>query len=207
MTGTMSWSSTQQGNKVTVGSVGLDDAQLAVAARTSPEAFAALYDRYVRQVYRFCYTRLGSREDAEDATSRVFLKALSGLPSYRGGLFAAWLLRIARNVVADMWRGQRPTEELGAEHDPGSPAESGPEAVTLARARGKALAAALATLPEEQRLAVELRLAGRPDDQTAASLGKSPAALKMLRLRAVKRLRALLGDAGWGTKEDPHDKR
>ena len=39
-----------------------DDAALVAAARASPHAFASLYQRYLRQVYRYCYIRLGTRE-------------------------------------------------------------------------------------------------------------------------------------------------
>ena len=81
-----------------------DDAALVAAARNDPRAFGALYECYLNPVYGYCYVRLGSREAAEDLTSEVFIKALAGLDCYRGGLFVAWLFRIARNVVIDAQR-------------------------------------------------------------------------------------------------------
>lgn len=66
-----------------------DDAALVADARSQPEKFAVLYERYLNQVYRYCYLRLGSREAAQDATSETFLKALAGIGRYRGGSFAA----------------------------------------------------------------------------------------------------------------------
>jgi RNA polymerase sigma-70 factor (ECF subfamily) len=85
---------------------GMDDAVLVAAARANPQAFTLLYRRYLQPVHRYCYLRLGSQEAAEDATSEVFLKAMSSLEQYRGGAFGGWLLRIARNVVADHYRAK-----------------------------------------------------------------------------------------------------
>ena len=61
---------------------------------------------------------------------------------------------------------------------------------TLAREQATELRAALATLSDEQRAAVELRLAGWSGEQIGAVLGRSPDAVKMLRSRAIGRLRA-----------------
>ncbi len=47
----------------------MDDATLVAAARSDRQQFSAIYDRYVTPIYRYCYVRLGSREEAEDATS------------------------------------------------------------------------------------------------------------------------------------------
>jgi RNA polymerase sigma-70 factor, ECF subfamily len=169
-----------------------EDAVLAAAARAHPPAFARLYERYLGPVYRFCHVRLGSKEAAEDATSEIFLKAFSGLGGFRDGMFAAWLFRIAQNVVTDTYRRRRPAaplDEAGSVPDP----RPAPDAEALAAAEREALQEALATLTQEQRLAVELGLAGWSGEQIAAVLEKSPAAVKMLRFRALERLRATLG--------------
>lgn len=168
-----------------------DDDTLATAARADPQAFAALYERYLGSVYRYCYVRLGSREAAQDATGDVFLKALAGLSGYRGGRFAAWIFRIARNAVTDRHRRGRPTEPIEAARDLEG-AGSTPEEVAVAHAERETLLRALATLPDDQRAAMELRLADWPDERTAAALGKTVAAVKKLRFRAVRRLRKVL---------------
>lgn len=82
-----------------------DEDALVLAAQRSPRAFDPLYSRYVDRVYRYLYSRLGSRQDAQDLTSQVFLAALEGLPRYRPqGHFAAWLFSIARHKAADHFR-------------------------------------------------------------------------------------------------------
>jgi RNA polymerase sigma-70 factor (ECF subfamily) len=167
------------------------DAVLVAAARQDPRAFTFLYDRYLDPVYRFCYVRLGSREAAEDASSDVFLKALAGLNEFRGGSFPAWLYRIAHNVVADSYRKARPSMPMHEHYEPIDPSES-PEEFVISSSEREALATALALLPEDQRVAVELQLAGWSGEQIAEALGKSPGAVRMLRLRALQRLRELL---------------
>ncbi|MFT4041415.1 MAG: sigma factor, partial [Thermomicrobiales bacterium] len=64
---------------------------VARAQRGDRAAFAALYDRYLNGVYRYCYRLLGSREAAEDANTEVFLRALAALPGYRAGSYRSWL--------------------------------------------------------------------------------------------------------------------
>jgi RNA polymerase sigma-70 factor (ECF subfamily) len=181
------------------------DAILVAAAQANPGAFAALYDRYLGRIYRYCYLRLAGPEEAEEATSRVFLQALAGLSAFRGGLFVAWLFRIAQNVVVDVERARRPAAPLQARNDPPDPA-LGPEEATLARAEVEALRAALAVLPREQQAVLELGLAGWRGEEIATALGKSVPAVKMMRLRALRRLRRLLAEGG-GPRVEVRDER
>jgi RNA polymerase sigma-70 factor (ECF subfamily) len=182
----------------------LNDADLLSAAQTDAGAFGLLYERYLGPVYRYCRVRLRHREAAEDATAEVFGKALAGLAGYRGGGVAAWLLRIAHNVVVDADR-DRPTEPIEAAGDPPDAAPT-PEEAVVARAERAALRAALAALPADQRAVLELQLAGWAGPQIADALGKTPAAVKMLRWRALNRLRVRSTTAaGWNTRERDDD--
>lgn len=66
------------------------------------EAFGLIYDRYVDTVFRFVYFRVGNRQLAEDLTSDTFLRALKRIGSFtwQGRDLGAWLVTIARNLVA-----------------------------------------------------------------------------------------------------------
>lgn len=78
---------------------------LVSAARGDPAAFGKLYDRYIQQVYRYLYSRVGNAHEAEDITSQTFITAYESLPKYREqGQFAAWLFRIARSKMNDHFR-------------------------------------------------------------------------------------------------------
>lgn len=173
-----------------------DDRSLLRAARSDPRAFALLYERYVGPVFGFCYVQLGNRASAEDVTSEVFLKALAGLDGYRNGAVAAWFLAIARNTIIDLRRRRRAVEPIEAAGEIADPGMS-PEQVAEARAERIALRTALDGLPEDQRTAVELQLAGWSGEQIAAALGRSPAAVYMLRARALTRMEKSLRRAGW----------
>ena len=167
-----------------------DDAALVAAAKEDLRAFTALYERYVDRVYRYCYSRLGSRELAEDATSEVFLKALGALHRYEDVLFAAWIFRIAHNVVVDVYR-RRPSVPLdGAEERP-DPART-PESLAVAQSEREMVRAALNKLTPDERAVVELPYAGWTGRQIGESLGRTPNAVKTLRYRALRRLRELL---------------
>ena len=75
-------------------------------ARTNPESFGLLYEKYVGKIYNYIYFKVGNNDDAEDLTAKVFFKALKNIGSYRhmGLPFSAWLYRIAHNLVANHHR-------------------------------------------------------------------------------------------------------
>ncbi|HEY7030067.1 MAG TPA: sigma-70 family RNA polymerase sigma factor, partial [Thermomicrobiales bacterium] len=164
------------------GSHPLDEAALVAQAMQNPLAFAPLYLRYLDPVHQYCYRRLGTREAAEDATSQIFERVLKALPTYRGGLFRAWLFTIAHNVVTDSYRGARPHEPLAAAEEVPDPTPE-PETVTLLADERRLLQAALPLLPADQRRVMELRLGGLPATDVATILGRTPESVRTLQTR------------------------
>lgn len=181
-----------------------DEAVLLAAARADPGAFTALYQRYLGPVYRYCFVRLGDRLAAEDATSETFLKALAALPEHREGAFAAWLFRIAHNTTVDVHRRRRPTAPLETAAEPADP-DPTPEDLAIADANAAILRAALLRLSDEQRAVIELQLAGWSPREIAATVGKTSAAIKMLRFRAISRLKTLLATIPESAPREAHD--
>lgn len=177
-----------------------DEAALVARARTDPDAFALLYDRYVERVYQFAYRRLASHADAEDVTAQTFHRALEHLDRYewRGLPFGAWLFRIARNLVVDHLRAAGAPlslDEVSANGAEPTDADAWlPEEALLARDEARAAWAAVATLPPLQRRAVVLRF-GRDlsHAEVGRIIGRSEAATKQLIYRAMLTLRARLG--------------
>jgi RNA polymerase sigma-70 factor (ECF subfamily) len=171
------------------------DEAIARAAKADPVRFELLYDRYVESVYKFCRRRLGDETAAEDAASLVFLKAFEALPRFdpaRGG-FRAWLFTIAFTVVMDHQRARLRRPEATLEHADCRPAdEATPEERLLARETQQSVSAAVASLSEEQRLVVELRLAGLSGAEISAVTGRSHGAVRSAQHRALRRLRELL---------------
>lgn len=177
-----------------------DEAALVARARTDPDAFALLYDRYVERVYQFTYRRLASHADAEDVTAQTFHRALEHLDRYewRGLPFGAWLFRIARNLIVDHLRAAGSPLSLDEVSANGAePADADtqlPEQALIAWDEARAAWAAVAALPPLQRRAVVLRF-GRDlsHAEVGRLIGRSEAATKQLIYRAMLTLRARLG--------------
>ena len=97
-----------------------EDVELVYAAQQNPSAFEAIYQKWLKPVYRYFYFRLGNVKDAEDLTAQVFLKVFQDLPRYRSRkAFSAWLFSIAHARLVDHYRKNArktacevPTEEL-----------------------------------------------------------------------------------------------
>ena len=178
-------------------------------AAVGADAAGALYERYGSRIFAFCLSRLGNREEAEDATQTTFLNAFRSL---HGGIVPryelAWLFRIADNVCRDRrksaWRRGRieATRDLHELQD----------LVTAPERRSDGLVgleAALAAMPDRQRRAILLReWQGLSYQEIAGELGLSKAAVETLIFRARRSLaraleapqarRAHAGlDAGW----------
>lgn len=176
-----------------------DDA-LVAASLSERQAFGLLYDRYVDAVYRYCHSRLGDREEAEDATSLIFARALAALPTHRGGSFRSWLFAIAHNVVLNVRRDACRARFVTIADEVVDPA---PRLEDLAEdaERRRSVRRALARLPEQQRRVVELRLAGLTGPEVARVLGRSHESVRTTQRRALVRLRTLLGVAATDREE------
>ena len=85
------------------------NALVTLAQQGDAEAFGLVYDRYVDQIYRYLYYRVGSHALAEDLTSETFLRALRRIDSftYTGKDIGAWFTTIARNLVTDHVKSSR----------------------------------------------------------------------------------------------------
>lgn len=181
------------------GEVALGEAN---CAEVDSRAFAALYQRYLARVYRYLRTRTSSDEDAADLTQQVFANALDGLPKYqdRGLPFAAWLFRIARNVVVDHRRRRRDTiawDSLPeALHPTDQRSEGCPEAAVLRQEDLERLRDLLVRLDPDQRELLALRFAGGLTAlEIAALVGKSEAAVRKQVARLLQTLKGRYHDA------------
>jgi RNA polymerase sigma-70 factor, ECF subfamily len=166
------------------------------------EAFGLIYDRYVDTVFRFVYFRVGNRQLAEDLTSDTFLRALKRIGSFtwQGRDLGAWLVTIARNLVADHFKSGRYRLEvttgdvLDADREDRGP-EGSPESAVVDHITNVALLTAVKQLNPEQQECIVLRfLQGFSVAETAQTMGKNEGAIKALQYRAVRALNRLLPD-------------
>jgi RNA polymerase sigma-70 factor (ECF subfamily) len=174
------------------------DRALVVAARVDPARFEALYRKYLAQVYSYAYYELGDHHDAEDATERTFVAALTNLHRFEerarpedghgASTFRVWLFRIARNVVADRQRARyrRPEEQLEAA---AALADGAADPATQVARHEEASAAwrAIERLPGDRRRAVILRFVDEMStSEIAGVLGRSEGAVRVLIHRALR---------------------
>ena len=153
---------------------GGDERALIEAAQRDPRRFSELYQRHFDRVYAFLARRAGGRAEAEDLTAEVFHHALASLGRFewRGAPFIAWLLQIARNVLADRW------QRAAREHGTPQPETGGDEAGVERRA---VLAGLLSRLPKDQeRVILERFVEQKSIREIAAGLRRTEGAVKQL---------------------------
>ena len=170
-----------------------DERLLIEGAQLDRARFADLYEHYFEVVYAYVGRRVKDRATTEDLTSEVFHKALASLPRYRwtGAPFAAWLFRIASNLIAD--RSKHEARLAAGSSDPDLISrDSGKDTqASLENVERRAqLFRLVAELPEDQRRVVALRFAEEKSiKEIAAELDRSEGAVKQLQFRALENLR------------------
>lgn len=164
------------------------------------EAFGILYEQYAGMIFRYVYSHLDNRLDAEDLTEDTFLRAWRALPNYdeRGVPFTAFLFRIARNSLIDYYRQKKAVTSM--EDMELQAHEVGPEEATNVRMEGQDLRRTLAALREDYRNVIIFRfLIGLSPDETAQVMQRSVGAVRVLQHRALSALKDLLNKEEGGT--------
>ncbi len=153
--------------------------------------FQSLYQEHLGSVYRFVYKNLKNREEAEDLTSQIFVKALRFLDTGRSPHSARnWLFQIAHTTVADYWRVyyRSPTSSLETRMEAGW---EGPSEEVMLGENGQAaeqVYVLLQQLPERYREVLNCRfLLNLSIRETAEVMGVSEANVKTLQFRALRR--------------------
>jgi len=138
-------------------------------------AFEILYRRYARPVYGLALRRLRDRELAEDATRRAFAAIWRSAATYvpEGGSGAHWLFTVAQNAIVDHARAPSRTPLVASAGVPEvTSREPGPESVAEEGWLAFRVHAAVAELPEQERVPLELAYwEGRSRSEIAELLG------------------------------------
>ena len=161
------------------------------AFRREQADFDALFRAHYPEIVRYLSARLGSREDALDIASEVFVEAWRRVPGlqWRGRPVRAWLYRVAANMAADEVKRRGRLQPHPDPRHESQPADAAHDRL--------ALAAALRTLPADHQLVVHLRLVeGLSFAEVARVMNRSVGACQMLMLRAARSLRDALADEG-----------
>jgi RNA polymerase sigma factor (sigma-70 family) len=153
-----------------------DEALMLAYAGGDAAAFATLYDRHERPVYRFLLRSAGSADLAADLLQETWLAVVRHAATYEvRARFSTWLYGIARNKLIDHWRARRPEvsldEPAANEPDLNDPDDTRvehleadrtwqPEVRALSQQQARAYLAAVEALPPAQRDAFLLQVEG-----------------------------------------------
>jgi RNA polymerase sigma-70 factor (ECF subfamily) len=174
---------------------------LARARAGDAEAWGGIYRQYAPAIFRFCRRALPTREDAEDATTEIFIKLQQKLGTYDASRpFTAWLYKVASNHCWDLLRRRRIREDLEVGEIETLPLEH-PDPGQLERLQmdhdSKQIQAGLAKLPDRARMVLVLRYYSEMSyDEIAETLGVRRPLVGVLLLRARRQLRDLLIESG-----------
>jgi RNA polymerase sigma-70 factor, ECF subfamily len=172
------------------------------------DRFGSLVALLQRRALRIAYHYLRDAADADEAVQDAFVKVFLHIEQYREELsFDVWFMRILVNACLDRLksrtRQQRwiaaPLEDAQDERPVEQAAGRMPstEQQLLARERWQQVLDAVATLPDRQRLVFTLsHLDERTAGEISEATGMSPATVRVHLFRAIRKLRASLGDQG-----------
>lgn len=171
-----------------------DECLLAAVARGDHAAFAQLYRRLQPPLQRFARRALRDGEAVDDVVAETLLVIWRTAARFRGGSrVTTWAFGIAWRQAMHARRSARPAP---IRIDGDAPSEDDPQADRLDRGiRRRALRQALATLPVEQRRALELcGLEGRSCEAVAALQDCPVGTVKSRLFHARLKLKPLLED-------------
>jgi RNA polymerase sigma-70 factor (ECF subfamily) len=181
--------------------LGKDQELIKKAQRGDQLAFGELYECHAPVIFRYLFSHLDSRMDAEDLTGEVFLKAWHSLPKYneRGVPFLAFLFRIARNVLVDHYRQSNRQDSKSPDEMERYNHESSPELgeVVGARMEHQHILKVLSRLRPDYQSVLSLRFISElSPEETAQVMERSVGAIRVLQHRALAALRQEMDKAG-----------
>ncbi|HEY1688585.1 MAG TPA: sigma-70 family RNA polymerase sigma factor [Solirubrobacteraceae bacterium] len=162
--------------------------------------FSELYRTHLRDVYSYAYYRVGDHHDAEDLTEQTFLQAYRHFEraqrESRGRPLRPWLIRIAHNLAANLYRdrSRKPSSPID---DTTISTPRTTEEIVEGREELAHVLDGVSKLPDDRREALIMRFALDMDNrEIARALGRSEGATKVLIHRAIRQLEDVLREGG-----------
>ena len=163
------------------------------------EAFALLYEDLYTPIFRYVYSKMSDKAQAEDLTQTVFMKAFKARERFADDASApvAYFFTIARNLLTDTYRKKKEVH-ISTEDDQDFFAEIPDKELDPAKAHAetenkKFMQSLLQELKPVYREVIELKfIAGYANRDIAQRLGKSEANIRQIQVRALRKLKDLL---------------
>lgn len=175
----------------------LDDKRLiSLATQGDRLAFGILYERYVNEIYRYAFYRLGNQHDAEDITANAFIKTWEYLPkiyhkddSIRN--FRNWLYRVTKNLIVDYYRSNKTVSLENGVHGDDDPSNNDAEQDFQSRHLAKAI---MQLKPDYQQIIILRFINQLSHKEIATIMELSTGQTRVLQYRALKKLREIISD-------------
>lgn len=155
------------------------------------QGFHTFYQENLGIIYRYVYSKVGIREEAEDLTAQIFMKAARSIDAERGQQsMQKWLFQVAQTTIADYWRRYYRASVSSLEEllDSGWEGPMEEEPISVNMTPTEKVHAILRLLPEHYREVLNCRfLLNLSIKETALKLELSEAYVKVLQFRALKR--------------------
>lgn len=169
-----------------------DEELMLLVSEGDSTAFSAIVQRHTSRFYAVAFRVVLAKEDAEDVVQEAFCKLWNGKATWqadKGAKFTTWFYRIVTNQALDFLA--RRNRQRGTVLDDNLPSgEANAEDMAWVQEQGDAVNAALAELPERQRVAVTLFFTEELSQKEAADvMGITPKAVESLIGRAKQTLR------------------
>ncbi len=165
---------------------------IAGCQRRDDAAFCRLVERYSTRCYGYFYRLSGNAETSDDLLSKLFMRLVEKIGSFKGGSFEKWLFTIASNIFYDYlrheYRQRRLLEARGKqlmEETPARPTDS---------EMGDKLQQQLSRLDDDTAELIMLRFYGQLSFKELSQLRGEPIGTTLSKVhRGLKKLRELMG--------------
>ncbi|HUZ16478.1 MAG TPA: sigma-70 family RNA polymerase sigma factor [Gaiellaceae bacterium] len=175
-----------------------DEALVLMAARSEESALAELYDRYGRAAYGLALRVVRDPALAEDAVQEAFLALWNSAARFvpEKSKASTWILTLVHRRAVDAVRREQRRRADSLDHAP-EPSVGGVDEDAWLRLQRERVQAALRSLPDAQREALELAYyGGFSQSELAERLGQPIGTIKSRMFAGLSRLRELLGEPG-----------
>jgi RNA polymerase sigma factor (sigma-70 family) len=177
------------------------------ALQGDPNGLEKLYETYVDDIYNYFFGNTSNVVEAEELTEDTFTRAtlalMQGRYQWQGKSFRNWLFKTASYVKKEWKRRQQSasqTEGLEGlpEYKELVSKEKGPLEVCIQREERDRIWSMVSKLTDVEQELLYLRyVCGLPYAEISEQLGRSEAACKMLRSRALRKLKHLMDEEGF----------
>ena len=165
---------------------------IAGCKKNESDSFSQLIDMYSSQCYGYFYRLTGNRDVSDELLSRLFVKLVEKIRSFRGGSFEGWLFKVASNIFHDHLRDKQRQKKLLQARMEQLQEQREPAKASVDN-RGEKLQTELEKLDEDSKELIMLRFYSALSFKEIAEMRSEPIGTTLSKVhRALKKLRKLM---------------